>query len=53
MSRTAFTRSMESMPAFRSLMYAYVQAFLEQVMVSGSVQWCAQPQGAGWRVGCS
>src|SRR6202051_4128162 len=34
MSRAAFTRSMESMPAFRSLMYAYVQAFLEQVMVS-------------------
>jgi CRP-like cAMP-binding protein len=25
---------MESMPAFRSLMYAYVQAFLEQVMAS-------------------
>src|ERR1700674_1705323 len=34
MSRAAFTRAMESMPAFRSLMYAYVQAFLEQVMVS-------------------
>ena len=34
MSRTAFTGAMESMPAFRSLMYAYVQAFLEQVMVS-------------------
>src|SRR6202043_2736945 len=34
MSRAAFTRPMESMPAFRSLMYAYVQAFLEQVMVS-------------------
>jgi len=34
MTRAAFTRSMESMPAFRSLMYAYVQAFLEQVMVS-------------------
>ena len=33
-SRTAFTRAMESMPAFRSLMNAYVQAFLEQVMVS-------------------
>src|SRR6202521_1791154 len=28
MSRAAFTRAMESMPAFRSLMYAYVQAFL-------------------------
>ena len=34
MSRAAFTRAMESMPAFRSLMFAYVQAFLEQVMVS-------------------
>ena len=34
MSRAAFTRAMGSMPSFRSLMYAYVQAFLEQVMVS-------------------
>jgi CRP-like cAMP-binding protein len=34
MSRAAFTRAMESMPAFRSLMYAYAQAFLEQVLVS-------------------
>ncbi len=34
MSRAAFTRAMGSMPAFRTLMYAYVQAFLEQVMVS-------------------
>jgi CRP-like cAMP-binding protein len=34
MSRAAFTRAMESMPAFRGLMYAFVQAFLEQVMVS-------------------
>jgi len=34
MSRAAFTRAMESMPPFRSLMYAYVQAFLEQVLVS-------------------
>ena len=33
-SRAAFTQAMESMPAFRSLMNAYVQAFLEQVMVS-------------------
>src|SRR5580693_7076415 len=33
-SRAAFTRAMESMPAFRGLMNAYVQAFLEQVMVS-------------------
>src|SRR6195256_587066 len=34
MSRTAFTRAMGSMPSFRALMYAYVQAFLEQVLVS-------------------
>jgi len=34
MSRAAFTRAMESMPSFRTLMYQYVQAFLEQVMVS-------------------
>jgi CRP-like cAMP-binding protein len=34
MSRAAFARAMASMPAFRSVMYAYVQAFLEQVMVS-------------------
>jgi CRP-like cAMP-binding protein len=34
MSRAAFTQAMESMPAFRSLMFAYVQAFLEQVLVS-------------------
>ena len=34
MSRAAFTRSMDSMPSFRSLMYAYVHAFLEQVLVS-------------------
>ena len=34
MSRAAFMRAMQSMPAFRGLMYAYTQAFLEQVMVS-------------------
>jgi CRP-like cAMP-binding protein len=34
MSRIAFTRAMQSMPSFRSLMYSYVHAFLEQVMVS-------------------
>jgi CRP-like cAMP-binding protein len=34
MSRAAFMRAMGSMPSFRTLMYAYVQAFLEQVMVS-------------------
>jgi CRP-like cAMP-binding protein len=34
MSRAAFARAMQSTPPFRRLMYAYVQAFLEQVMVS-------------------
>jgi len=34
MSRAAFARALGSMPSFRNLMYAYVQAFLEQVMVS-------------------
>jgi CRP-like cAMP-binding protein len=34
MSRAAFIRAMESMPFFRKLMYAYVQAFLQQVMAS-------------------
>src|ERR1700730_566296 len=34
MSRPAFTRAMRAMPSFRRLAYAYVQAFLEQVMVS-------------------
>jgi CRP-like cAMP-binding protein len=34
MSRAAFTRAMASMPSFRSLMVAYVHAFVEQVMVS-------------------
>ena len=34
MSRAAFDRAMKSMPLFRDLMLAYVQAFLEQVMVS-------------------
>jgi len=34
MSRAAFTRAMESMPSFRSLMITYVEAFIEQVLVS-------------------
>src|SRR5271163_4599770 len=34
MSRAAFMRAMQSMPSFRTLMEAYAQAFLEQVMVS-------------------
>ncbi len=36
MSRAAFTRAMETMPAFRGLIHAYVLAFLEQVLVSGA-----------------
>jgi CRP-like cAMP-binding protein len=36
MSRTAFLRAMASMPSFRDLMYAYVEAFLEQILVSGA-----------------
>jgi CRP-like cAMP-binding protein len=36
MSRSAFLRAMKAMPAFRNLMLAYVQAFLEQVLVSGA-----------------
>jgi len=36
MSRAAFTRAMGSMPSFRGLMNAYVQAFLEQVLASGA-----------------
>jgi CRP-like cAMP-binding protein len=34
MSRVVFDRAMKSMPSFRGLMLAYVQAFFEQVMVS-------------------
>jgi CRP-like cAMP-binding protein len=34
MSRATFTRAMATMPSFRRLMYAYAQAFLEQVLVS-------------------
>jgi CRP-like cAMP-binding protein len=34
MSRAAFMRAVGTMPSFRNLMYAYVQAFLEQVLVS-------------------
>jgi len=34
MSRPAFTRAMRTMPSFSVLMYAYVHAFLEQVLVS-------------------
>jgi CRP-like cAMP-binding protein len=34
MSRVTFMRAMDSMPAFRTLMFAYVPAFLEQVLAS-------------------
>src|SRR5208282_2181897 len=34
MSRAAFIRAMESMPSFRNVMSAYIQAFLEQILVS-------------------
>ena len=36
MSRATFTRAMRSMPSFRRLAFAYVQAFQEQVMVSAA-----------------
>jgi CRP-like cAMP-binding protein len=36
MSRVAFNRAMKSLPSFRGLMFAYVQAFLEQVLVSAA-----------------
>ena len=36
MSRSAFLRALKAMPAFRNLMLAYVQAFMEQVLVSGA-----------------
>src|SRR5205085_9913504 len=34
MPRMAFLRAMGSIPPFRNLMYAYVQALLEQVLIS-------------------
>src|SRR5438477_6432616 len=34
MTRAAFVKAMDAMPAFRTLMYAHSQAFLEQVMIS-------------------
>jgi CRP-like cAMP-binding protein len=36
MSRAAFTQAMTSIPSFRNLMNAYVQAFLEQVLVAAA-----------------
>jgi CRP-like cAMP-binding protein len=34
MSRAAFTRAVDTMPSFRELVHSYLQAFLEQVLVS-------------------
>jgi len=34
MSRAAFLRAMQAVPAFHGLMYSHLQAFLEQIMVS-------------------
>ena len=34
MSRKAFVGAMDTMPSFRTLIYAYARAFLEQIMVS-------------------
>jgi CRP-like cAMP-binding protein len=36
MSRTAFIRAVQRMPSFRSLVYDYVQAFIEQILLSGA-----------------
>ncbi len=36
MPRAAFARALESIPSFQDLMVRYVQAFLEQVLVSGA-----------------
>lgn len=36
MPRTAFARALESIPSFHDVMIRYVQAFLEQVLVSGA-----------------
>jgi CRP-like cAMP-binding protein len=36
MSRTAFARATRLMPSFRGLMYSYVQAFSEQILLSGA-----------------
>ena len=36
MSRSAFLRATKTMPCFCNLMHAYVQAFMEQVLVSGA-----------------
>ena len=50
MSRAAFRTAMQSMPSFRSLMDAYVQAFLEQVMVSVACNGAHSLKRNGWRV---
>jgi hypothetical protein len=46
MSRAVFTRATGSIPSFQSLMHAYVQAFLEQVLLSVACNGGAQPQAA-------
>ena len=52
MSRAAFTRAMQSMPSFRSLMDAYVKPFSNE-------SWCRSratvrtASSSAWRVGCS
>jgi CRP-like cAMP-binding protein len=35
-SRAAFTRAARHMPSFRSVIYAYVQAFTDQILLSGA-----------------
>ena len=50
MPRAAFVRAMETMPPFRNLIYAYVQAFLEQVLVSAACNGahCLKERLARW-----
>jgi hypothetical protein len=52
MPRATFVRAMGTMRSFRNLMYAYVKAFLEQVLVSVACNG-AQPQGEASALGCS
>ena len=50
-SRTAFIRATRSMPSLRNLTHAYMQAFLEQVMVSVACNG-AHNLKTGSRAGC-
>ena len=52
MPRAAFDRAMKSMPSFRGLMFAYVQAFLEQVWYRSHVT-DGTASKRGWRAGSS